>query len=171
MLSFLGVTHYTQTKHLEIKSDGLVVIFCVKSLIFYKKSLVNMYIYIYTYMLILQVSRYCLLALQDRSGCLYRLDHRDQKTSLTDNRTDATRMINTLKCSFHKQSWSHVRSPVEWSLNIHWSDSLRAGHYTPEPVFSYKLRYVARFGLVEIAISTNPKPAIYRSLYENTGPV
>ena len=36
-------------------------------------------------------------------------------------------------------------------------------------VFSYKLRYIVGFGLVEMAISTNPKPTIYRNLYENTG--
>ena len=30
------------------------------------------------------------------------------------------------------------------------------------PVFSYKLRYIVGFGLVEMAISTNPKPTIYR---------
>ena len=41
---------------------------------------------------------------------------------------------------------------------------------TPGPVFSYKLGYIVGFGLVEIAISTNPKPTIYRNLYENTGP-
>ena len=44
----------------------------------------------------------------------------------------------------------------------------REGHQK-EPlgsVFSYKLRYIAGFGLVEI--STNPKPTIYRTLYENT---
>ena len=40
----------------------------------------------------------------------------------------------------------------------------------PGPVFSYKLRYIVGFGLVEMAISTNPKPTIYRNLYENTGP-
>ena len=38
-------------------------------------------------------------------------------------------------------------------------------------VFSYKLRYIVGFRLVEIAISTNQKPTIYRNLYENTGPV
>ena len=38
-------------------------------------------------------------------------------------------------------------------------------------VFSYKLRYIVGFGLVEMAISPNPKPTIYRNLYENTGPV
>ena len=37
-------------------------------------------------------------------------------------------------------------------------------------VFSYKLRYIVGFRLVEIAISTNQKPTIYRNLYENTGP-
>ena len=39
------------------------------------------------------------------------------------------------------------------------------------PVFSYKLRYIAGFWLVEMAISTNQKPTIYRNLYKNTGPV
>ena len=33
----------------------------------------------------------------------------------------------------------------------------------PVPVFSYKLRHIVGFGLVEIAISTNPKPTIYRN--------
>ena len=32
------------------------------------------------------------------------------------------------------------------------------------PIFSYKLRYIVGFGLVEMAISTNPKPTIYCSL-------
>ena len=35
-------------------------------------------------------------------------------------------------------------------------------------VFSYKLRYIVGFGLVEMAISTNPKPKIYPNLYDNT---
>ena len=39
-----------------------------------------------------------------------------------------------------------------------------------DTVFSNKLRYIASFGLVEMAISTNPKPAIYHNLYENMGP-
>ena len=30
------------------------------------------------------------------------------------------------------------------------------------------LRYIVGFGFVEMAISTNPKPTIYRNLYENT---
>ena len=37
-------------------------------------------------------------------------------------------------------------------------------------VFTYKLRYIVGFGLIEMAISTNPKPAIYRNLYVNAGP-
>ena len=41
----------------------------------------------------------------------------------------------------------------------------------PGAVFSYKLRYIVGFWLVEMAISTNQKPTIYRNLYENTGPV
>ena len=38
------------------------------------------------------------------------------------------------------------------------------------PIFSYKLRYIVGFELVEMAISTNPKSTIYLSLYENTRP-
>ena len=38
------------------------------------------------------------------------------------------------------------------------------------PVFSYKLRYIVGFWLVEMAISTNQKPTIYRDWYENTAP-
>ena len=41
---------------------------------------------------------------------------------------------------------------------------------SPGPVFSYKLRYIVGFWLVEMAISTNQKPTIYRNLYENTAP-
>ena len=37
-------------------------------------------------------------------------------------------------------------------------------------VFSYKLRYIVGFWLVEMAISTNQKPTIYRNLYKNTAP-
>ena len=33
---------------------------------------------------------------------------------------------------------------------------------------TYKLRYIVGFWLVEMAISTNQKPTIYRNLYENT---
>ena len=36
---------------------------------------------------------------------------------------------------------------------------------SPGIVFSYKVH----IGLVATAISTNPKPTIYRNLYENTG--
>ena len=36
-----------------------------------------------------------------------------------------------------------------------------------ESLFSCKLRYIVGFRLVEMAISTNPKPTIYRNLYEN----
>ena len=32
--------------------------------------------------------------------------------------------------------------------------------------FSYKLRYIVGFWLVEMAISTNQKPTIYRNLHE-----
>ena len=37
-------------------------------------------------------------------------------------------------------------------------------------VFSYKLRYIVGFELVEMVISTNSKPTIYHTLYDNTDP-
>ena len=46
---------------------------------------------------------------------------------------------------------------------------LNADIWCAGPVFSYKLRYIVGFWLVEMAISTNQKPTIYRNLYENTG--
>ena len=52
---------------------------------------------------------------------------------------------------------------VETIMVCCWVTDLKAW-----PVFSYKLRYIVGFGLVEMAISTNPKPTIYRNLYENT---
>ena len=39
-----------------------------------------------------------------------------------------------------------------------------------QPVFSYKLRYIVGFWLVEMTISTNQKPTLYRNLYENPHP-
>ena len=41
---------------------------------------------------------------------------------------------------------------------------------TRSRIFSYKLRYIVGFRLVKKAISTKPKPLIYRNLYENTRP-
>ena len=40
--------------------------------------------------------------------------------------------------------------------------------WKPHPVFSYKLRYIVGFWLVEMAISTNQKPTTYHNLYKNT---
>ena len=48
-------------------------------------------------------------------------------------------------------------------IQCHWGQGIWS-------VFSYKLRYIVGFWLVEMAISTNQKPTIYRNLYENTGP-
>ena len=40
----------------------------------------------------------------------------------------------------------------------------------PGSVSSYKLRHILGSGLVEMTIWTDPKPMIYRNLYENTYP-
>ena len=67
----------------------------------------------------------------------------------------------------------NLNSAFEFRLT-HWNHSSslawlwQAGQ--PGSVFSYKLRYIVGFGLVEMAISTNPKPTIYRNLHENTRP-
>ena len=50
-----------------------------------------------------------------------------------------------------------------------WATTSREGEGAG-PVFSYKLRYIVGFWLVEMAISTNQKPTIYHNLYENTCP-
>ena len=46
----------------------------------------------------------------------------------------------------------------------------KSSNMTPGAIFSYKLRYIVGFWLVEMAISTNQNPTIYRNLYENTAP-
>ena len=49
-------------------------------------------------------------------------------------------------------------------------DEVFADVWLSGPVFSYTLRYIEGLVLVEMAISINPKPTIYRNVYENTGP-
>ena len=74
--------------------------------------------------------------------------------------------------------WVSVAASGSTSIQ-HWFYGLCLPGYIPylhiwkstEPVFSYKLRYVVGFELDEMAISTNPKPTIFRNLYENTGAV
>ena len=58
-----------------------------------------------------------------------------------------------------------MTSPSLRSISALECDCKRSG-----AVFSYKLRYIVGFRLVEMAISTNQKPTIYCNLYENTGP-
>ena len=60
------------------------------------------------------------------------------------------------------------------TANQHWVNmscllGLGAPHIPPSQTGDPILVYLG-FGLVEMAISTNPKPTIYRNLYENTGP-
>ena len=86
---------------------------------------------------------------------------------------------------FNCQSRSHIRCSnivkmrykcfvfAGMALNQPSSESFSALIHLcmPGAVFSYKLRYIVGFWLVEMAISTNQKPTIYRNLYENTVPV
>ena len=61
-----------------------------------------------------------------------------------------------------------------WSLVLAWAYldfSTMPFAYISGPIFSYKLRYIVGFRLVEMAISTNQKLTIYGNLYENMGPV
>ena len=64
----------------------------------------------------------------------------------------------------YSQFWEQVVDPLKCTC------SSRKGYSVTGPVFSYKLRHIVGFWLVEMAISTNQKPTIYRNLYENTGP-
>ena len=66
------------------------------------------------------------------------------------------------------QCWSTVYGAGP-TLKQHW---FTASCWQGSPiaqVLSHKLRYIIGFGLVEMAISTNPKPTIYRNVYENSG--
>ena len=58
----------------------------------------------------------------------------------------------------------------QWFIHPFFSALSVKQFYLPGPVFSYKLRYIVGFWLVEMAISTNQKPTTYRNLYENTAP-
>ena len=57
-----------------------------------------------------------------------------------------------------------------YGSNSHFKVNKNEGAWIAGAVFSYKLRYIVGFRLVEMTISTNQKPTIYRNLYENTGP-
>ena len=47
---------------------------------------------------------------------------------------------------------------------------VRFGRQIIGSIFSYKLRYIVGFELVEKAISINSKTTIYRNLYKNNDP-
>ena len=64
----------------------------------------------------------------------------------------------------HASDWSRWPPRPIWSLRY----IATCTRIRTERVFSYTLRYIVGFGLVEVATSTNPKPTIYRNLYENT---
>ena len=68
-------------------------------------------------------------------------------------------------------AWHHIRKSIcIWQIYGEWEWSSRVSHERSGPVFSYTLRYIVGSWLVEMAISTNQKPTIYRNLYENIGP-
>ena len=85
------------------------------------------------------------------------------------NRHDTySELINGYFTSLSHISSSELFSPQQiWR----WRDCDSDQRWSPGAAFSYKLRYIVGFWLVEMAISTNQKPTIYRNLYENTGPV
>ena len=59
---------------------------------------------------------------------------------------------------------------TEWTTCHSYYSSVLDLLATTWAVFSYKLRYIIGFWLVEMAISTNQKPTINSDLYENTAP-
>ena len=75
-------------------------------------------------------------------------------------------LMSRLSLHGHQFCRSKSNSGIWWKLTITVVSLCVSGS-----VSSYKLRYTVGFGLVEIAISTNPKLAIYCSSYENTGAV
>ena len=142
--------------------------------------------------------RFCFLMRQ--LGCIPMTSLRDQVlarpsrnpitpiTSLNtrsshDNPADTKRWINVcLTLVQPRRRWTNVKPTLIQRL-VSAANSLRncengvtvSDYSSPPPpwsgpVFSYKWRHIVGFWLVEMAISTNQKPTIYRNLYENTGP-
>ena len=73
-------------------------------------------------------------------------------------------------CSGHSSMTTNaVKMWIERQINHYQHKSPICQHatgcYTPGLAFPYKLRYIVGFGLVEMDISTNPKPTIHRTLY------
>ena len=66
-----------------------------------------------------------------------------------------------------------LKSPPNYSPKFPVALATGPSSYMSEagPVLSYNLRYIVGSGLVEMDISTNLKPAIYRNVYENTASV
>ena len=92
------------------------------------------------------------------------------------------RDVIRVQSAYIKYQWDYcvynLRQNLESSIIClvmiiwHLSEGLieRLTKYVTGAVFSYKLRYIVGFWLVETAVSTNQKPTIYRNLYENTAP-
>ena len=74
--------------------------------------------------------------------------------------------VRSAKALHNGERFPMQRNKILWHLSYS-----KAWLARPCAVFSYKLRYIVGLWLVEMAISTNHKPTIYRNLYENTGPV
>ena len=86
----------------------------------------------------------------------------------------------------NERLWSNVAAVLGWCLVLSGQDVpflcfrgfqnnqyKQLSIYLSKPWYVglfYKLRYIVGFRLVVMAISTNPKPTIYRNLYENMDP-
>ena len=78
--------------------------------------------------------------------------------------------VNIVKYHNFRRSCAHI---VASKLNnpICHSNECQIGSFSFEATtFLYTLWYTVGFWLVQMTISTNPKPMIYRNLYENTDP-
>ena len=82
---------------------------------------------------------------------------------------------SALATSYFDLSWAELNINItiegwgecDFKIALAETGSILEATYPAGPVFSYKLRYIVGFWLVEMAISTNQKPTIYRNLYEN----
>ena len=75
-------------------------------------------------------------------------------------------------CSHPLHFVQALHTPVVKVRLVVWRSDLtgQGGRLASGSVFSYELPYIVGFWLVEMAISTNQKPTIYRNSYDNTGP-
>ena len=77
------------------------------------------------------------------------------------------RKFYDIKCMI-SLNWLNLNAQQLAHMSLDWSHESQ--HVIYGPVFSYMLRYIVGFGMVEMAISINRKPTVYRQFVASSGP-